>query len=172
MSLIADICCVLHIVSYPVQSWVSLPDDASAAASTARRTRRGPPRTAWVTRLVARYRLEGDAAFEARSRRPRTSPTVIPAEMVELAVNLRSELSAQGLDAGPHTVCWHLQQRYQIAVSPSMIRCRFVDLGLVKPNPKQRPRPPMSGSRPICPEVPQASGTLGLFRGLLVGCWG
>ena len=64
----------------------------------------------WVTRLVARYRLEGDTAFEARSRRPRTSPTVIPAEVVELAVNLRSELSAQGLDAGPHTVCWHLQQ--------------------------------------------------------------
>ena len=32
----------------------------------------------WVTRLVARYRLEGDTALEARSRRPRTSPTVIP----------------------------------------------------------------------------------------------
>ena len=59
----------------------------------------------WVTRLVARYRVEGDTAFETRSRRPRTSPTVIPAETVELVVNLRSELSAQGLDAGPHTVC-------------------------------------------------------------------
>ena len=94
----------------------------------------------WVTRLVARYRLEGDTAFEARSRRPRTSPTVIPAEVVELAVNLRSELSAQGLDAGPHTVCWHLQQRHQITVSPSTVRRRFVDLGLVEPNPKKRPR--------------------------------
>ena len=94
----------------------------------------------WVTRLVARYRLEGDTAFEARSRRPRTSPTVIPAEVVELAVNLRSELSAQGLDAGPHTVCWHLQQRHQITVSPSTVRRRFVDLGLVEPNPKKRPK--------------------------------
>ena len=94
----------------------------------------------WVTRLVARYRLEGDTAFEARSRRPRTSPTVIPAEVVELVVNLRAELSAQGLDAGPHTVCWHLQQRHQITVSPSTIRRRLVDLGLVEPNPKKRPK--------------------------------
>ena len=94
----------------------------------------------WVTRLVARYRLEGDTAFEARSRRPRTSPTVIPAEVVELAVNLRAELESQGLDAGPHTVCWHLQQRHQITVSPSTVRRRFVDLGLVEPNPKKRPR--------------------------------
>ena len=92
----------------------------------------------WVTKLVARYRLEGDTTFEARSRRPRKSPTVIPAEVVELAVNLRSELSAQGLDAGPHTVCWHLQQRHQITVSPSTVRRRFVDLGLVEPNPKKR----------------------------------
>ncbi len=94
----------------------------------------------WVTRLVARYRLEGDTAFEAQSRRPRTSPTVIPAEVAELAVNLRSELSAQGLDAGPHTIAWHLQQRHQITVSPSTIRRRLVDLGLVEPNPKKRPR--------------------------------
>ena len=94
----------------------------------------------WVTKLVARYRVEGESAFEAQSRRPRTSPTVIPAEVVELVVNLRSELSAQGLDAGPHTVCWHLQQRHQITVSPSTVRRRFVDLGLVEPNPKKRPK--------------------------------
>ncbi len=94
----------------------------------------------WVTRLVARYRLEGDTAFESQSRRPRTSPTVIPAEVVELAVNLRSELSAQGLDVGPHTIAWHLQQRHQITVSPSTIRRRLVDLGLVEPNAKKRPK--------------------------------
>ena len=94
----------------------------------------------WVTRLVARYRLEGDSAFEARSRRPRTFPTQVCDSVVELAVNLRAELESQGLDAGPHTVCWHLQQRHQITVSPSTIRRRFVDLGLVEPNPKKRPR--------------------------------
>ena len=95
---------------------------------------------ATVSRWVARYRTEGDAAFEPRSRRPRTSPSAIPDSVVELAVNLRSELAAQGLDAGPHTICWHLQQRHQITVSPSTIRRRLKELGLVEPNPKKRPK--------------------------------
>ena len=58
-----------------------------------------------MSRWVARYRAEGDAAFEARSRRPNTSATRTPDEVVELVVNLRSELSSRGLDAGPHTIC-------------------------------------------------------------------
>ena len=94
----------------------------------------------WVFKLVARWRAEGDAAFQARSRRRGSSPSKVCDETVELVVNLRSELSAQGLDAGPHTVCWHLQQRHQITVSPSTIRSRLVDLGLVEPNPKKWPR--------------------------------
>ena len=93
-----------------------------------------------VSRWVARYRAEGDTAFEARSRRPRTAPAAIPDETVELVVNLRSELSAQGLDAGPHTISWHLQQHHQITVSPSTVRRRLAERGLVKPNPKKRPR--------------------------------
>jgi transposase len=28
----------------------------------------------WVSKLVARYRAEGEAAFEPRSRRPKSSP--------------------------------------------------------------------------------------------------
>ena len=94
----------------------------------------------WVSKLVARWRAEGDAAFQARSRRPGSSPSKVSDETVELVVNLRSELSAQGLDAGPHTVCWHLQQRHQITVSPSTVRRRFVERGLVEPNPKKRPK--------------------------------
>ena len=95
---------------------------------------------ATVSRWVTRYRAEGDTAFEARSRRPRTTPAAIPAETVELVVNLRSELSAQGLGAGPHTIAWHLQRRHGIAVSPSTIRRRLAERGLVEPNPKKRPR--------------------------------
>ncbi len=93
-----------------------------------------------VSRWVARWRVEGDTAFQARSRRTGSSPSKVCDEVVELVVNLRSELSSRGLDAGPHTVCWHLQQRHQITVSPSTIRRRLVDLGLVEPNPKKRPR--------------------------------
>ncbi len=94
----------------------------------------------WVSKLVARYKAEGEAAFEARSRRPRTTPAAIPAETVELVVNLRSELAELGLDAGPHTICWHLAQRHQITVSPSTVRRRLAERGLVEPNPKKRPK--------------------------------
>ena len=51
-------------------------------------------------------------------------------ETVELVVNLRSELSSQGLDAGPHTISWHLQQHHQITVSPSTIRRRLAERGI------------------------------------------
>jgi transposase-like protein len=57
----------------------------------------------WVYALLARYRAEGEAAFEPRSRRPKTSPTAISDRAVELIIRLRKELSGQGLDAGPHT---------------------------------------------------------------------
>ena len=61
----------------------------------------------WVFKLVARWRAEGDAAFQARSRCPGSSPSKVSDETVELVVNLGSELSAQGLDAGPHTISRH-----------------------------------------------------------------
>jgi hypothetical protein len=55
----------------------------------------------WVSKLVARYRAEGDTAFEPRSRRPATSPTVIADTTVEWIVGLRRELAGQGLTPGP-----------------------------------------------------------------------
>ena len=53
----------------------------------------------WISRLMARHRREGEAAFEPRSRRPRTSPNAIPPQTVELVLVLRKELADQGLDA-------------------------------------------------------------------------
>jgi hypothetical protein len=50
-----------------------------------------------VSKLVARYRAEGESAFEARSRRPKTSPTAIDVATVELIIGLRKELSDQGM---------------------------------------------------------------------------
>ncbi len=60
----------------------------------------------WVSRLVARYRAEGETAFEPRSRRPKTSPTAIDPSTVELIVRIRKDLNEQGLDAGPETIAW------------------------------------------------------------------
>jgi hypothetical protein len=40
----------------------------------------------WVSKLIARYRAEGEAAFEPRSRRPKTSPAALGPDTVELIV--------------------------------------------------------------------------------------
>lgn len=43
----------------------------------------------WISRLVARYRAEGDAAFEPCSRRTHCSPTRLPTATVDLIIELR-----------------------------------------------------------------------------------
>ena len=62
----------------------------------------------WLFELLARYKAEGEAAFEPRSRRPAASPTTTPTETVDLILELREKLTATGLDAGPDTIGWHL----------------------------------------------------------------
>jgi transposase InsO family protein len=94
----------------------------------------------WVSRLVARYRAEGEAAFEPRSRRPKTSPGAISGQTAELIVRLRKELAERGLDAGPHTICWHLQHHHQITVSVATASRYLTRAGLVIPDPAKRPR--------------------------------
>ena len=43
----------------------------------------------WIYALLARYQAEGEAAFEPRPRRPRTSPKAMSEATVELIVRLR-----------------------------------------------------------------------------------
>jgi len=90
--------------------------------------------------LVARWRREGDAAFEPRSRRPKTSPTAIANTTVERIVELRQRLSAAGLDAGSDTIGWHLEHHHHIRVSRATIDRTLVRHGLVTPAPNKRPR--------------------------------
>jgi transposase InsO family protein len=94
----------------------------------------------WVSRLVARYRAEGEAAFEPRSRRPKSSPRAIPEATAALITELRKELAGQGLDAGPQTIAWHLEHRHQIQVSPATISRYLARAGLVVPEPAKRPK--------------------------------
>jgi transposase InsO family protein len=94
----------------------------------------------WVYELVARWRREGDAAFEPRSRRPKTSPAAIPAAIVELIVELRRRLAGAGLDAGSDTIGWHLEQHHHIRVSRATIDRTLRRQGLVVAAPKKRPR--------------------------------
>ena len=94
----------------------------------------------WVSRLVARFRAEGEAAFEPRSRRPAASPAAISPSAVELIIRLRKELAGAGLDAGPHTIAWHLAHHHQIKVSAATISRYLARAGLVAPQPRKRPR--------------------------------
>ncbi|WP_165974489.1 leucine zipper domain-containing protein [Nonomuraea deserti] len=55
----------------------------------------------WVSKLVARYRAEGEAAFEPRLRRPKTSPNSIDADTLELIVRLRKTARRPGTGRRP-----------------------------------------------------------------------
>jgi transposase InsO family protein len=94
----------------------------------------------WIYTLLARYQAEGEAAFEPRSRQPKTSPAAISANTVELIVALRKDLAGRGLDAGPHTIAWHLRHHHQLTVSPATISRYLTRRGLVTPEPRKRPK--------------------------------
>jgi transposase InsO family protein len=94
----------------------------------------------WVSRLVARYRAGGEAAFQPRSRRPHTSPTAIPPATVTLITELRDKLTTAGLDAGPDTIAWHLAHHHNTRVSAATVSRYLTRLGLVTPQPAKRPK--------------------------------
>jgi transposase InsO family protein len=94
----------------------------------------------WVSRLAARYRAEGEAAFEPRSRRPKTSPNAISDATAGLIIELRKDLAGRGLDAGPDTICWHLAQHHHITVAPATVSRYLTRAGLVTPEPAKRPK--------------------------------
>jgi transposase InsO family protein len=94
----------------------------------------------WISRLMARYRDEGDPAFEPRSRRPLTSPAATAGTVVDLVLRLRKELAEQGLDAGADSIGWHLTHRHQRTVSRATIHRILVRAGAVVPDPSKRPR--------------------------------
>ncbi|MEO6350431.1 MAG: IS481 family transposase [Candidatus Limnocylindrales bacterium] len=94
----------------------------------------------WLYKLLARYRDEGGAGLVPRSRRPRSSPNAMPTEIADAIVLLRSDLLAQGLDAGAVTIGWHLERRWGTAPSPSSIVRLLRRRGLIRPEPRKRPR--------------------------------
>ena len=94
----------------------------------------------WISRLIKRYTVDGDAAFEPRSRRPHTSPHRLPQATIDLIIDLRRTLAGKGLDAGPHTIAWHLQHHHQLQVSPASISRHLRRAGLIEPTPQKRPK--------------------------------
>ncbi|WP_123304654.1 IS481 family transposase [Bogoriella caseilytica] len=94
----------------------------------------------WISRLMARWRAEGEAAFEPRSRAPKTRPGATAPATVDLVVALRTQLSAQGLDAGAETIAWHLKHDHNTAISRATIHRILTRAGLIDPSPRKRPR--------------------------------
>ncbi len=91
-------------------------------------------------RLLRRYREGGLEAVEPRSRRPRSNPGRTPETVRERIIALRTELTAQGLDAGPVTIAWHLEREDLPVPSTSTVRRILHAAGLVVPEPHKRPR--------------------------------
>jgi transposase InsO family protein len=61
-------------------------------------------------------------------------------ELRERIVELRRDLVARGLDAGPATIAWHLERESIGSPSTSTVRRVLLAAGLVVPEPNKRPR--------------------------------
>ena len=94
----------------------------------------------WLYELLARHRAEGEAAFEPRSKAPKTSPGATPPETVDLVLTLRKQLLEAGHDAGAETLTWHLAQHHDITLSRATIHRILTRHGAVTPQPRKRPK--------------------------------
>ncbi|MGH3553440.1 MAG: IS481 family transposase [Mycobacterium sp.] len=93
-----------------------------------------------IYRLLDRYRTGGLEAVDPRSRRPASNPRAVGDDVIIAIVRLREKLSAEGLDAGPVTLQWHLHTAGLPVPSTSTIRRVLHHHGLITPQPRKRPR--------------------------------
>ncbi len=94
----------------------------------------------WLYKLLARYRAQGEAGLEPRSRRPHRSPSRIADRHEDAIVELRKELTDAGFDAGAATIHAHLTRRGGDVPSVSTIWRVLKARGFVTPQPHKRPR--------------------------------
>ena len=96
--------------------------------------------TVWVGKLVARWRAGGWDALAKQSTRPKSNPNATSQEVIARVIALRQELTAAGLDAGPHTLHAHLQDSGLQVPSVTTIWRILTREGLVAPEPRKRPK--------------------------------
>jgi len=96
----------------------------------------------WLYELLARYKAGGEEAVLPRSRRPKSVPRRIPADLEDEIVAQRKELSDLGVDAGPDTIHTHLARRRSGAApcSVSTIWRVLRRRGFITPEPHKRPK--------------------------------
>jgi transposase InsO family protein len=95
-----------------------------------------------VYELIGRYREHGEEGLKPQSKRPRSSPTRVPVAIEDEIVALRKELAEIGVDAGAHTIHYHLQRRRRRRAVPSIATIWRVlsRRGFVTPQPQKRPK--------------------------------
>lgn len=98
----------------------------------------------WLYELIARYRAEGEEGLRPKSKRPHSSPSRTAPQIEDEIVALRKELTGLGVDAGAHTIRYHLQVRYRrrrrSVPSAATIWRVLSRRGFVTPQPQKRPR--------------------------------
>jgi transposase InsO family protein len=99
----------------------------------------------WLYELIARYREQGEVGLKPRSKRPRSSPTRLPAVVEDEIVAVRKGLAEEGLDAGPQTIQVQLLRRRRgraRAAVPSVATIWRVlaRRGFIAPQPQKRPK--------------------------------
>jgi len=105
----------------------------------------------WVHELCLRYTAEGEAGLVPRSRRPLTNARRVPDALEDQIVALRKELADQGLDAGAHTIAYHLERRGIPPPSVATIWRVLSRRGFITPQPQKRPK---ASSIRFCAEMP------------------
>ena len=109
----------------------------------------------WLYELIARYRQEGEDGLRPQSKRPRSSPTRVAPAVEEEIVALRKELTDLGVDAGAHTIHYHLLRRHRrhkgVVPSVATIWRVLSRRGFVVAQPHKRPK---SSWRRFCAELP------------------
>jgi transposase InsO family protein len=108
-----------------------------SAAEAARRFR---VTRQWVSLLVRRYRADGEAGLEPRTRRPRSSPTATDEATRARILDLRDTLAGSGLDAGAESIAARLERTGITPPATSTIWRILRDQGMVIPQPQKRPR--------------------------------
>ena len=102
--------------------------------------REHPISRSWFYELLARYRRDGPAALEPSSHRPASCPHQVDQAVVEAIVELRQQLAAAGLDAGPQTILHHLTARFPSPPSRVTVWRILKRQGLITPEPHKRPK--------------------------------
>src|SRR5438477_4872702 len=102
--------------------------------------REHPISRSWFYELLARYRRDGPDALEPRPHRPTSCPHQVDQALVDAILELRAQLSAAGLDAGPQTILHHLAARFDKTPSRVTVWRILKRNGLISAEPHKRPK--------------------------------